>query len=207
MSQASWESEYQQNPIPVGGGMFPIEKFQVVPALDHREIKRSVRYWDKAGTADGGAFTVGVLMHWLHDARFVVGDVRRGQWSALDREKVIKSTAEMDKQAFPRHFIWVEQEPGSSGMESAQATIRMLAGWNVSADRVTGNKQDRAQPYSAQVQAGNVLLLAGEWNRAFLDEHETFPAGKYKDQVDAAAGAFNKIASQYQYDDTLSWVG
>jgi len=31
MSQASWESEYQQNPIPVGGGMFPIEKFQSSP--------------------------------------------------------------------------------------------------------------------------------------------------------------------------------
>jgi hypothetical protein len=27
-----------------------------------------------------------------------------------------------------------------------------------------------------------VLLLAGEWNRAFLDEHETFPSGKFKDQ-------------------------
>jgi phage terminase large subunit-like protein len=43
----------------------------------------------------------------------------------------------------------------------------MLAGWNVAADRVTGNKEHRAQPYAAQVQAGNVSLLAGEWNRAF----------------------------------------
>jgi predicted phage terminase large subunit-like protein len=82
----------------------------------------------------------------------------------------------------------------------------MLAGWKVSADRVTGNKEDRAQPYAAQVQAGNVLLLAGEWNQAFLDEHETFPAGKFKDQVDAASGAFNKLASKYRYDSTLAWV-
>jgi len=206
MSQASWESEYQQSPILVGGGMFPIEKFQIVPALNSGEIKRSVRYWDKAGTADGGAFTAGVLMHWLHDGRFVIGDVRRGQWSALEREKVIKSNAEMDKHAFPRHFIWVEQEPGSSGKESAEATIRMLAGWKVRADRVTGNKEDRAQPYAAQVQAGNVLLLAGAWNRAFLDEHEPFPAGKYKDQVDAAAGAFNKLTTGSTYDSTMSWV-
>jgi predicted phage terminase large subunit-like protein len=207
MTEASWESVYQQNPIPMGGGMFPIEKFTIVPALNPGEIKRSVRYWDKAGTADGGAFTVGVLMHWLHDGRYVVGDVRRGQWSALEREKVIKSTAEIDKQAFPRHFIWVEQEPGSSGVESAEATIRMLAGWKVRADRVTGNKADRAQPYAAQVQGGNVLLLAGAWNRAFLDEHETFPAGKFKDQVDAASGAFNKVTSRWTYDTSLSWVG
>src|SRR5262249_28417135 len=209
MTQAGWESEYQQNPIPVGGGMFPIEKFRIVPALNLVEIKRSVRYWDKAGTADGGAFTVGVLMHWMQDGRFVVGDVRRGQWSALDRERVIKSTAEMDKHAFPRHFIWAEQERGRSGRESAEATIRMLAVGKVKADRVTGNKEDRAQPYAAQVQvqAGNVLLLAGEWNRDFIDEHETFPAGKYKDQVDAAAGAFNKVATGSTYDSSLAWVG
>ena len=206
LDQAGWESEYQQNPIMVGGGMFPIEKFNVVPALNLREIKRSVRYWDKAGTADGGAFTVGVLMHWLHDGRFVIADSRRGQWAALDREKIIKSTAEIDRQMFPTHFIWVEQEPGSSGRESAEATIRMLAGFKVRADRVTGNKVDRAEPYAAQVQGGNVLLLAGEWSMAFLDEHETFPAGKYKDQVDAAAGAFSKLTTGSTYDTSMKWV-
>jgi len=57
---------------------------KIVPAINRDEIKRSVRYWDKAGTADGGAFTVGALMHWLHDGRFVIADVRRGQWAALD---------------------------------------------------------------------------------------------------------------------------
>jgi predicted phage terminase large subunit-like protein len=91
-------------------------------------------------------------------------------------------------------------------LESAEATIRMLAGWKVLPDRVTGNKVDRAQPYAAQVQASNVLLLAGEWNKAFLDEHETFPAGKFKDQVDAASGAFNNLASKWTYDTSLSWV-
>jgi phage terminase large subunit-like protein len=49
-----------------------------------------------------------------------------------------------------------------------------------------------------------VLLLAGEWNRAFLDEHETFPAGKFKDQVDAASGAFNKLPSASSYDSSYS---
>jgi nucleoside-diphosphate-sugar epimerase len=29
------------------------------------------------------------------------------------------------------------------------------------ADRVTGNQKDRVQPYAAQGEAGNVLLLAG----------------------------------------------
>ena len=64
----------------------------------------------------------------------------------------------------------------------------------------------RADPFAAQWQAGNVRLVSAPWNRDYLDEHEHFPAGKYKDQVDASSGAFNKIASKYRYDSTLAWV-
>ena len=53
----------------------------------------------------------------------------------------------------------------------------------------------RAEPYAAQVQGGNVRLLGAPWNSDFLDEHEVFPSGKFKDQVDAASGAFNKLVS------------
>lgn len=38
-----------------------------------------------------------------------------------------------------------------------------------------------------------VLVTAG-WNQDFIDEHVAFPQGTYQDQVDAAAGAFNKLA-------------
>jgi hypothetical protein len=47
--------------------------------------------------------------------------------------------------------------------------------------------------------------IAGECNRAFLDEHETFPAGKFKDQVDAASGAFNELPTASSYDSSYSW--
>ena len=40
----------------------------------------------------------------------------------------------------------------------------------------------------------------------YLDEHGALSGGKYKDQVDASTGAFNKIASKYRYDSTLAWV-
>jgi phage terminase large subunit-like protein len=62
----------------------------------------------------------------------------------------------------------------------------------------------RADPYAAQVQAGNVALIGGAWVQPFLDEHEEFPAGKFKDQVDAAAGAFNKLTSGPGYDSSYA---
>jgi len=187
--------------------MFPIEKIDIVPARPvASDGVSAARYWDKAGTAGGGAYSSGVLMARMRDGTFTVVDVRRGQWSALDREKVIKQTAEIDHGIYPTTKIWVEQEPGSGGKESAEASVRMLAGFSAAADKVTGAKEVRADPFAAQWQAGNIKLVRADWNRGYLDEHEHFPAGKYVDQVDASSGAFNKIASRYRYDSTLSWV-
>ena len=153
-----------------------------------------VRYWDKAGTEDGGKFTAGVLMARTTEGLFWIEDVVRGQWSALKREQIILETAESDG---PSVHVWVEQEPGSGGKESAEATVRMLAGYIAHADRVTGDKVTRAQPLSAQAEAGNVVLTAAPWNRPFLRELHSFPDGKFKDQADAASGAFNKLSGVY----------
>jgi predicted phage terminase large subunit-like protein len=200
MTEASWEAEYQQNPIIAGGGQIPIvEKLRYLPSWqrgNNKDIKRSVRYIDKAGTEDGGAFTAGVLMHEMRDKSFVISHIFRGQWSAIDREYKIKTYCQADKALLKTAYeVWIEQEPGSGGKESAENTIRNLAGLKATADRVTGKKEARAEPFVAQCQNDNVRIVAGEWTHAFLDECESWPAGKYKDQVDAAAGAFNKLAA------------
>lgn len=209
LSQPSWASVYQQSPIVAGGELFMIEKFSLVDAIPNkRQIKRSVRYWDKAGTAGGGAYTCGVLMHELVSGEVLVADVVRGQWSALQREERMKLTSNLDRDMLGSgvYTIWIEQEPGSGGKESAERTITNLRGFSVHADKVTTSKEIRAEPYSAQVEAGNVQLLRADWNESFIDEHETFPGGKYRDQVDAAAGAFMKVTQKGNYDTSLSWV-
>jgi predicted phage terminase large subunit-like protein len=181
-------SLYQQRPAPAEGDIFRRSWFSVVDA--HPATADRVRYWDKAGTEGGGAHTAGVLMSRVDDL-YHIEDVVRGQWSALEREMVIRQTAEADGKSVA---VWVEQEPGSGGKESAEATVRNLAGFIVHAERVTGDKVTRARPFAAQAEAGNVRLVRGGWNAAFLDEAITFPNGKFKDQIDAASGAFNKLA-------------
>jgi predicted phage terminase large subunit-like protein len=207
LTQSGFMSLYQGEPIISGGDLFPIDRFTVTEAIDRKRIKRSVRYWDKAGTKGGGAYTAGVLMHELDTKDFYIEDVRRGQWSVSERERMIKLTAEVDKSAYKSMQIWVEQEPGSGGKESAESTIKNLAGHAIYKDPVRGDKETRAEPYAVQVQNGNVILRAAEWNMTFIDEHETFPNGKFKDQVDASAGAFSKLnLSTGSYDKSLSWV-
>ena len=59
----------------------------------------------------------------------------------------------------------------------------------------SGDKGTRATPFASQVGAGNVKLIRGPWNRAFIDELASFPMGRHNDQVDAASSAFNRIAA------------
>ena len=192
-----------------GGGQLPIEMLKVMPYyLDRTKISCSVRYWDKAGTvSEDAAFTAGVLMHKLIDGTFVIEDIARGRWSALDRERRIKMQAQLDAKSCKNITTYVEQEPGSGGKESAENSLRNLAGFKCYAERVTGSKEVRAEPFVAQVQAGNVHLMAGCWVQDFLDECEPWPYAKFNDQVDAAAGAFNKLANGPGYNlDYKAWA-
>lgn len=200
MSEPQFEALYQQSPYVVGGGMFPIERIEVIDYVPRDKIRRSIRYWDKAGTEDGGAWTAGVLMHHMVDDTYIIEDVVRGQWASLEREQIILRTSRLDKTFCKLYDIWIEQEPGSGGKESAENTVRMLRGFTVYTDKVTDPKEVRADPYSAQVQHGNIKVVAGPWVRGFLEEHENFPSGKTKDRVDATAGAFNKLTGTNTWD-------
>lgn len=183
-----WNALFQQRPRPKAGDRFKREWFPIVKAAPAGG--RDVRYWDKAATEGAGDWTAGVRMRRVGDLYYVV-DVVRGQWSSGQRDAVIRQTAAMDG---PEVAVWGEQEPGASGKDAAAAFVRMLSGFNVHTEPATGSKEVRADPFAAQAEAGNVFMLEGEWNRAFLDELTEFPRGKHDDQVDGATGAFNRLA-------------
>jgi predicted phage terminase large subunit-like protein len=190
MGALATAGQFQQRPAPRSGAFFEWEKLEIVQAVP--AMRNTIRYWDKAGTDGGGAWTAGVKLGQGVDGLWYVLDVVRGQWGAAIRERTMRQTAELDGRSVR---VWIEQEPGSGGKESAESTISTtLVGFSAHAERPTGDKALRAEPYSVQVEAGNVRLLAGGWNQEFINEHKTFPVGKYKDQIDATSGAFNKMS-------------
>jgi predicted phage terminase large subunit-like protein len=155
---------------------------------------KSVRYWDKAAsTGKKAAYTCGVRISKMKNGMFLIDDVKRGRWGTDERERIIKQTAEVDG---TNVFIVVEQEPGSGGKDSAQGTVRNLAGYMVETDRPTGDKEKRADPLSVQVNEGNVMLRVADWNLRFKEEFSLFPFSTYKDQVDATAGGFNYLTKK-----------
>ncbi|WP_313956180.1 phage terminase large subunit [Mesorhizobium amorphae] len=86
------------------------------------------------------------------------------------------------------------QDPGAAGKSDAATKIKLLAGYSVKAEPISGDKATRARPASAQAEAGNVKLVRGSWNETFLDEVCSFPNGQFDDQVDAFADALNELA-------------
>lgn len=194
----SFYALYQQRPRPKEGSFFKREWFKNV--VDFRQIptkwKSLVRYWDKAITEGGGDYTVGSLVGRSHDDYYYLIDIERGKWSLRARNERMELVTRRDRDYFGRVETWVEEEPGSGGKESAQHSIALLGGFNVRAEKVTGKKEDRAEPFAAQAEAGRVLMVKAGWNLGFLDEACDFPVGKFDDQIDATSGAFNKCCAR-----------
>ena len=152
-----------------------------------------VRYWDLAATADGD-YTAGALVGLTPEGEWIVADVRRIRTTPQNVEKFVQATAREDGPSVP---IRMEQEPGSSGVAMIDYYRRkILLGYDFRPDKKIGSKEVRANPVSSAAEAGNVYLVAGKWNRDFLDEVSIFPMGAHDDQVDAFTGAFANLATR-----------
>jgi predicted phage terminase large subunit-like protein len=187
--------QLQQRPAPRGGGLFKREWFKVERAAPAGT--RWVRAWDLAGTDKATApFTAGVKMGKTPDGRYCIADVCRIQGTPHETERLIVATASQDGREVKGSL---PQDPGQAGKAQVQYLVKQLAGYAYTFSPESGDKETRAEPLASQAQAGNVFLLEGEWNTAFLDEVTTFPRGKFKDQVDAASRAFAELVSGSNY--------
>lgn len=194
MGSYAWAGQMQQRPAPREGGMFKRSWFEIVNAAP--ASTRKVRRWDLAGTEAKGTgdpdWTAGLLLS-ESGGIFYVENVTRLREAAAGVERALINTASADGRHVP---IVVPQDPGSAGKSYAGSLIRLLAGYVVRAERETGSKEVRAAAVSAQAEAGNVKLVRGPWNEAFLDEVCMFPNGAHDDQVDVLSGAFNSLLTK-----------
>ena len=185
-------SQFQQRPVPREGGMFHRDWFEIVDAAPANI--QWVRGWDLAATeskqGQEPAFTAGVKMGVDLDGIYYIAHVAKGQLSAGKVEKLIKNTASHDG---PTTIIDLPQDPGQAGKAQVRYLVKQLAGDIDKYGSESGSKEQRADPLASQAEAGNVKLVRGPWNEAFLAEAELFPNSKFKDQIDAASRAFTRL--------------
>jgi predicted phage terminase large subunit-like protein len=181
-------SQQQQRPGPRGGLTFKRHWFKIVPAAP--AFCRRVRGWDLAATEKKRSpYTCGVRLAYDQRARhYYIEHVARDRVS--NPETMIVNTASLDGTDVE---ISIPQDPGQSGKVQAKAIIAALSGYVAFSSPESGDKEARAKPVAAQAEVGNMSIVAGDWNDAFLDEIESFPTGQFKDQVDALSRAFSQF--------------
>ncbi|KPK37660.1 MAG: hypothetical protein AMJ69_10815, partial [Gammaproteobacteria bacterium SG8_47] len=185
-------AQLQQTPVPRKGGLINVDNIKVLDELPDEPFI-AVRAWDLAASEGAGAFTVGLQMLYGQESdRFYIADVRRKQLGAGGVRQLILDTAEED--GVPTKIV-LPQDPGQAGKALVEDMIAALTGYTAKAELQSGAKETRAAPLATQVDIGRVCVLNRTWTRPLLDELRFFPKGKFKDQVDAAASAFNELAS------------
>lgn len=185
----TWSALFQQRPSPLEGDLFKPDQIKIVDALPVGDIKWA-RGWDLASVVNDGDWTAGGKLGRLADGRFVIGDMARMQRGPDERDAAIANTASLDGRVVK---ISIPQDPGQAGKTQVLYLTRALAGYNVNSSPETGDKVTRAEPFAAQVNAGNVLMMRGDWNTPLINELRMFPNGSHDDQVDALSRAFAEV--------------
>lgn len=196
-----------------GGSLFKREKAEIVsaPPADLEDI---VCYIDKAATKPkdnqkSDPDYTAIIIEGIRQGIVYILNVYRTRSPPQEVENLIKQVIQLNSSKRIRYFM--EQEPGSSGVESIDHYTRFVfMGHVFRGVKSTGSKAERAGPFASQWMAGsesaygNIKLVQGNWNNAFLDELEAFPMGGHDDQVDASSGAFSQF---HKPTASISFVG
>jgi predicted phage terminase large subunit-like protein len=185
-----WWSLYQQRPFPRGGGMFKRDWFRIVDTSPGGGI--AVRGWDLAASTErDSANTAGVKLR-LANGKVFVEDVVCIKGTPHEVEQLIVATAQQDGRSVVQDL---PQDPGQAGKAQKSYLASKLQGFSVFFSPESGSKELRAEPFAAQSQALNVMIVRAPWNDAYLAELESFPAGRLRDRVDATSRAYARLTT------------
>lgn len=184
----TFAGQYQQSPAPPEGNIFRPDAIEVVDAVPVGT--RFVRGWDLAASHEDGDWTAGGKLGVTPSGRWIIADMVRLQGRPEAVQAALKNTAGRDGTATR---VRLPQDPGQAGKAQVAALTKLLAGYSVTAKPVSGDKVLRAEPFAAQVNVGNVMMLRAEWNDALISELRMFPNGAHDDQVDALSDAFSEL--------------
>lgn len=180
---------------PSAGLYFRREYVEIVDAIPTGT--EFVRGWDLAATEKTSEndpdWTAGTKVGRMPDGRFIVAHNVRMRESPLKVERAVLNTASADGK---RVRIRLAQDPGQAGKDQAKRYVQKLAGYTVHVAPVTGDKVTRFSPFSAQAEAGNVVVLRGDWNEDWFTVLENFPDGAHDDDVDSTSEAFSELTSR-----------
>jgi predicted phage terminase large subunit-like protein len=193
--------QYQQSPLPLGGGMVKREWFRSYGPEDLPErfdsILLSLDTANKPSElSDYSAFTT-----WgISDGRSYLLDVVRQRLEYPDLKRTVRALAEQHK----ANVILIEDR--ASGTQLIQELIDEGL-YAVTRYAPEGDKQMRLYAQTAMIENGFVYLpREAPWLAEYLHEMLTFPNSKYDDQVDSTSQALDWIKRTSRRDPFWTYV-
>lgn len=180
----TWASLYQQRPAPEEGDLFRRDWFRpyaVAPSPDTLSVYGASDY---AVTADGGDFTVHVIVGLDVDGRMWLLDLWRAQTSS---DRWVEAFCDLVAKWKP--IQWAE-ESGQIKAGVGPFLEKRMRERQTYVFRETfptrGDKAVRAQSIRGRMALDGLYVpVNADWYEPFLNEMLTFPTGRNDDQVDA----------------------
>jgi predicted phage terminase large subunit-like protein len=180
----TWSALYQQRPAPEEGDYFHADWLRPYDRLPPRETLKVYGASDYAVTADGGDYTVHIVVGIDPEWRMYVLDLWRVQASA---DRWIESFCDLVQQWKP--IGWAEEQGQiRAGVGPfLERRMRERQAYVARAQFPTrGDKAVRAQSIRGRMELDGLYVpMRAPWYADFRAELLSFPAGKHDDQVDA----------------------
>jgi predicted phage terminase large subunit-like protein len=157
------------------------------------------RAWDLAASeSEEAKYTAGVKMCRDAEDNIYIVDVQRFRATPGKRDLRIRSIAESDGLDVR---IFIPVDPAAGGETQAEYLTRILMGFALEAERPTGDKFKRIEPFASYAERRKVRIVRAPWNDDYLGELEQANPAKSiddqtLDQMDATADAFRIVSKQ-----------
>jgi predicted phage terminase large subunit-like protein len=179
-----WSALYQQRPAPEEGDYFKADWFRPYTQAPAKETMRVYGASDYAVTADGGDYTVHVVVGIDPEGRMYLLDLWRKQTAS---DEWIEALCDLVKEWKP--IGWAEEQ-GQIRAGIGPFLDRRARERNAFVARqqfpTRGDKAVRAQSIRGRMAMGGLYVpTSSPWYADFRSELLSFPAGKHDDQVDA----------------------
>lgn len=177
-------------------GMFKNFTFYNDPEIP--DIVMRVRSWDLAATELGGCFSVGSLIGYCRNDKYLLLDCQYGQWGPIEGDLKLVEIAKRDG---PSVKILIEAEQGSESLRWQQYIRNLLPGYWIEFKHPESDKLTRAIPLADSIFQSNFLFLKSPTSDVVIDNMKKFSQKKkplVTDIVDSLSQGHNYLSAMFK---------
>ncbi len=181
MTDYDFSGQFQQAPVPLGGGMVKYDWFQYFDLNAPPVFDRIVQSWDTA-SKPGNLNDYSVCTTWgIASAKFYLLNVYRER---VGYPELKRAVVEQARSFRPDAILIEDKSSGTALIQDLVADgIHNIAGYKPKDDKVM-----RMHAQTATIKNGFVLVpTRASWVTDYLHEMTSFYFGKYDDQVDSTS--------------------